>query len=89
MQITSDGVHHPARVDRTKTVPLVERVGVGRSEEEAAQVLQVWMGENRFDQPLPKPTAAVLRQHEHIGQIGDRCAVGHDPREPDLTVAVV
>ena len=83
VRLVRDGyLHHPARArQRAEAVTLVQGVGVGRPEQEPAQSLQVRVGQHRLDQPLAEAAAAVSVEHEHVGQLRDRRAVGDRARE--------
>ena len=65
----------------------VEAVGIGGGDGEATQSLQLGMVEYGCHQCLAVAAAAILWQHEHVGQIAEGGPVCDDPSEGDLLTA--
>ena len=57
---------------------------VASAEDPAPDVLQLGRADDRLDEPLAEPVAAMGLEHEHVGEVGDDDVVGHDAREADL-----
>ena len=67
-----------------EAVATVERMGIAGEQHEAAQALQVGMGEQGLDHPIGEPLAAMHFEHVDIAQVGEGGAVGDDAGETDL-----
>src|SRR5262249_22701210 len=90
VQVGAEDFQEPGRVgQRREAVALVEAVGVAGTEEDAANPLQVGVAQDALHQPLRQAATAVLLQHEHVAQPGERRPVGHDARQADLPPALV
>src|SRR6266498_5866399 len=62
----------------------IQRVSVPGHEHPSAKPLEARVREDRFHQPGREPLPAVRFENEDVGEIGERCRVGNDAREPDL-----
>ena len=67
----------------------VQLVGVASDEREAAQPLEVRVGQDALHEPASQAVAAHLRQHVDVAEVGEGGAVGHHPRQADLPRALV
>src|SRR6187551_1796042 len=75
-------------LERSEPELLVEAVRISSREDPAPQSLQVRMADHTFHEPLGEPSAAELRQDEHVAHVGDRRTIRYDAGETDLSLAV-
>jgi hypothetical protein len=52
------------------------------------QALQRRVRDDDLHQPHAEAAPAMLREHEHVGEVRERRVVGDDPREADLVAGV-
>ena len=77
------------RASGANPTPRIQRVLVARGEQQAAQAGERRMRQCRPHEPRGEALPAIRRQHEHVGQIRERGAIGHEAREPDLRAVTV
>src|SRR5262245_53854817 len=73
--------------DRREAELRVERVRVARDELEATEALQVGVRVDRLHEARGDAEPAVRLEHEDVGEVAERGAVGDDAGEADLTRA--
>lgn len=58
-------------------------------EQEEFQVLQVWMRNNAFDEPLAQPQAPIGLQSKNITEPSKGSVIGNNACEPSLTMLLI